>query len=205
MNKATQFFGQRLRTARERLGVPLEAIAESTKIKRSLLADLERGDASKWPPGIYRRGFVREYALAIGLPSDEVVTEFLELFPEEGEPATPRVNRPQPGELRMTFASDPNEAVLAAARRLLFAVVELCGLLGAGWLLARVAGWEVWSVCGTLALLYYPVVSVITTRTAAFRWPRVRPEFPSSVPSVRDVVQAVLHRSPVRSADERAV
>lgn len=204
MNKATQYYGQRLRSARERLGVSLEAIAESTKIKRSLLADLERGDASKWPPGIYRRAFVRDYAVAIGMPADEVVSEFLELFPEEGASPAPRV-APQPGELRLTIASDPNEAVLGSARRLLASIVELCGVLGAGWLLARFAGWEFWSVSGALALVYYPVVAACTTRAFAFRWPRLRPEFSSSVPSVRDVVQVVLHRSPVRSADERAV
>ncbi len=69
MNTALQSFGQRLRLARERLGIPIETIAESTKIKRSLFADLERGDLSKWPSGIYRRAFVREYAAMIGLPA----------------------------------------------------------------------------------------------------------------------------------------
>ena len=89
MNTASLSFGRRLRSGRERLGISLEAIAASTKINRSLLADLERGDVSKWPGGIYRRAFVREYAAAIGLPAEEVLAEFSELFPEEGTQLTP--------------------------------------------------------------------------------------------------------------------
>ena len=90
MNTASLSFGWRLRLSRERLGISLEAIAASTKINKSLLADLERDDVSKWPGGIYRRAFVREYAAAIGLPAEEVVAEFNELFPEEGTPADTR-------------------------------------------------------------------------------------------------------------------
>ena len=81
MNTVSLSFGQRLRLSRERLGISLEAIAASTKINRSLFAELERDDVSKWPGGIYRRAFVREYAAAIGLPAEAVVAEFNELFP----------------------------------------------------------------------------------------------------------------------------
>jgi len=82
-------FGLRLKTHRERSGITLEAIAESTKIKRSLLAALERGDVSHFPLGIFRRAFVRSYATAIGLPAEPIVAEFLYLFPEPGEAPSP--------------------------------------------------------------------------------------------------------------------
>lgn len=200
MNKATQALGRRLRQERERLGISLEAIAESTKIKRSLLADLERGDASRWPPGIYGRAFVRHYALAIGLPADRVLSEFLEVFPEKGAPSPPPV-QPQASELRMTFASDPHEAVLATLLRVALAVAELCSILALGWLLARLAGWDFWRTSGALALVYYPVVAVCATRAAAFRWPRFSP----TLPFARDAVHMMLNRAPVRSAGERAV
>ena len=52
-------FGSRLRTQRERRGVTLESIVDSTKIKLSLLAALERGDASQWPRGLFRRAYIR--------------------------------------------------------------------------------------------------------------------------------------------------
>ena len=78
MTAAGHSFGRRLRDARERKGIALEAVAESTKIKMSLLAGLERGDVSRWPNGIFRRAFVREYAAAIGLQPATVLGGILE-------------------------------------------------------------------------------------------------------------------------------
>jgi hypothetical protein len=75
-------FGARLRQRRERQQIALTAIAEQTKIKVSLLEELERDDVSRWPPGIFRRAYVRAYAHAIALEPDDVVREFLELHPD---------------------------------------------------------------------------------------------------------------------------
>jgi transcriptional regulator with XRE-family HTH domain len=120
-------FGLRLKTQRERRGITLETIAESTKIKRSLLAALESGDVSHWPLGIFRRAFVRSYAAAIGVPVEPMVAEFVRLFPEPGEvpqpvptpvpaaadPVTPAPEAREPdepipaeGSLRLTLAAD---------------------------------------------------------------------------------------------------
>jgi transcriptional regulator with XRE-family HTH domain len=75
-------FGARLRVERERRGISLGAIARSTKIKESQFAELERGDDSKWPQGIFRRAHLCAYLSAIGLPSQPWLAEFLQLFPE---------------------------------------------------------------------------------------------------------------------------
>lgn len=75
-------FGARLRQRREQLGIDLVAIAEQTKIKRSLLEALERDDVSCWPSGIFRRAYVRAYGHAVGLDPDVVVREFLQAHPE---------------------------------------------------------------------------------------------------------------------------
>jgi cytoskeletal protein RodZ len=82
-------FGPRLRHERERRQITLQAIADDTKISRSLLEALERDDVSRWPSGIFRRAFVRSYAEAIGLNADEIVREFAERFPDPNEPAPP--------------------------------------------------------------------------------------------------------------------
>src|SRR6267378_1210221 len=74
-------FGARLRQRREQQHA-LSTIAEQTKIKLSLLEELERDDVRHWPAGIFRRAFVRAYAHAIGLEPDVVVREFLELHPD---------------------------------------------------------------------------------------------------------------------------
>ena len=201
MTISPQAFGRRLQLARERLGIPIEAIAESTKIKRSLLTDLERGDVSKWPLGIYRRAFVREYAATIGLPADEIVSEFVELFPEEGAPPTARAaHTPRARELRLTMASNPNQAAIGALGRLVVAIIELSVVLVLGWVVARFSGWGFWSVSGAIALVYYPLAAVCTTRVLAFGLPALF--ISSSGPSLRELIQLALHRTPVQSADK---
>lgn len=80
-------FGARLRQQREQHGIDLVAIAEQTKIKRSLLEALERDDLSQWPSGIFRRAYVRNYAQAIGLDPDATVQLFLQVHPEAVEVA----------------------------------------------------------------------------------------------------------------------
>jgi transcriptional regulator with XRE-family HTH domain len=90
-------FGARLRQHREEHELSLAAIADRTKIKSALLEALERGDLSHWPPGIYRRAYLRAYANAIGLDADTVIREFLEAFPEPVEIVEPP---PPPSGLR---------------------------------------------------------------------------------------------------------
>jgi transcriptional regulator with XRE-family HTH domain len=84
-----QAFGRRMQAAREHRGVSLEEIAQATKMSASLLAALERGDASRWPKGLFRRAFFRDYAFAIGLPAEPTITEFLRLFPDGEEHPMP--------------------------------------------------------------------------------------------------------------------
>ena len=78
-------FGKRLRLERERRRITLDSIAANTKIGFALLQGLERDDVSRWPSGIFRRSFIREYAAAIGLDPDETTREFLERFPDPAE------------------------------------------------------------------------------------------------------------------------
>ena len=78
-------FGARLRQQREKQELTLDTIADQTKIKASLLEALERDDISHWPPGIYRRAYLRAYANAIGLDADTVIREFLTVYPDPVE------------------------------------------------------------------------------------------------------------------------
>jgi cytoskeletal protein RodZ len=75
-------FGSRLRYERERRQIALKSIAESTKIGITLLEGLERDNVSRWPSGIFRKSFVRSYALAVGLDPDPIVREFIERYPD---------------------------------------------------------------------------------------------------------------------------
>jgi len=78
-------FGAELRRARERGSLTLDAIAQQTKVSATHFAGLERGDLSRWPSGIFRRGFVRSYALAVGLDPEETVARFTQLFPDPSD------------------------------------------------------------------------------------------------------------------------
>lgn len=87
-------FGPKLRSERERRGISLDTIASVTNVGVELWQGLERNDFSRWPTGIFARAFVRDYARAVGLDSDEVVDEFCRLFPI-GDRRASRVIRAQ--------------------------------------------------------------------------------------------------------------
>ena len=81
-------FGARLRRHREDQQIALTTIAEQTRIKLTLLEDLERDDVSHWPAGIFRRAFIRSYANATGLDPDTTVREFAEAHPSPEDVAS---------------------------------------------------------------------------------------------------------------------
>jgi transcriptional regulator with XRE-family HTH domain len=86
---AEDSFGLRLRRERERRQISLASISANTKISVHLLEGLERDDVSRWPGGIFRRSFVRDYATAVGLDPDVTVHEFVDRFPDPSEPPPP--------------------------------------------------------------------------------------------------------------------
>jgi helix-turn-helix protein len=102
-------FGPRLKRERERRGVALKAIADSTKLKESLFVELERNDFSNWPEGIFRRAHICAYASAIGLPPQPILAEYLRLFndaPPEDVRATQATDAQPPA--KTTKASAPS-------------------------------------------------------------------------------------------------
>jgi hypothetical protein len=162
----------RLRVAREHAGVTLDAIAASTKIKQSLLAELERNDVSHWPRGIYRRAFFREYVAAIGIAPDAPVAEFIRLFPEDdGEiPDLPPVTRPEAtSELRLNLAGASRPSLSTVLTHVAAAVIDLC-LVGS---LAGVVSWligvEFRTGIAVIAVAYYSLATAFTGRTPAVR------------------------------------
>ena len=75
-------FGARLRQQREERQVTLTTISTKTKIKLALLEALEGDDLSFWPKGLFGRAYLRDYATAVGLDPEALVSEFLTLYPE---------------------------------------------------------------------------------------------------------------------------
>jgi hypothetical protein len=107
-------FGEFLRQQREARRVSVREIASRTKILASRLEALERGDVRSWPTGIYRRALIRDYAVAIGLDSADIVQEFLALFPAP-DPAVVREPAPRP---RGVFVRDTLRHLAQAGTRL---------------------------------------------------------------------------------------
>lgn len=83
--------GVMLSAARERKGVDLYRAERDTKIRAKYLAALEDSDYRTLPGAVYTKGFLRNYALYLGLDPDEMVNRWrTEAFPV-GTRATERV------------------------------------------------------------------------------------------------------------------
>jgi transcriptional regulator with XRE-family HTH domain len=170
-------FGARLRAHRERRGVTLAALAESMKVRPSLLEALERHDVSRWPPGIYGRSVVREYAKAIGLPAQETLDEFCELFPhlEDGSgllPSPPRESTTNAAalQLRITLAGDSVHAPEVMYWRMVAALIELAAVMIVGYGIAAMSGLSFSTAAAIVALAWYPFRTVFCSDV---RWSRL--------------------------------
>ena len=86
---------ERLYAARERKGVDLYRAERDTKIRARYLGALERGDYKELPGAVYTKGFLRNYALYLGLDPDEVLDHWRR---ERGESrdTTPLMAVPRP-------------------------------------------------------------------------------------------------------------
>ena len=67
---------ERLLAARERKGVDLYRAERDTKIRARYLGALERGEYRELPGAVYTKGFLRNYALYLGLDPDEVLVQW---------------------------------------------------------------------------------------------------------------------------------
>jgi transcriptional regulator with XRE-family HTH domain len=184
-------FGPRLRRERERRGISLETIAIATKVSADLWEGLERNDFSRWPSGIFARAFIRDYARAVGLDSDEVVDEFCRLFPVGDRRASRLIKAqaqlighnaaltetmlPPEGDRRAPDLTAEAQARATAARyatRTVSAAIDTtCSLLLAA-AIAVPFSISFWATAGIVGILYYGVATIawgqtLGTRTAA--------------------------------------
>lgn len=70
--------GEVLQAARERKGVDLYRAERDTKIRLKYLAALEDDDLAELPSPVYTKGFIRNYALYLGLEPEEVISRWRE-------------------------------------------------------------------------------------------------------------------------------
>ena len=104
--ESTPSLPERLYAARERKGVDLYRAERDTKIRARYLAALERGDYRELPGAVYTKGFLRNYALYLGLEPEEILTQWRrergDVGPPEAVIAVPRpITAPRRG---LTFS-----------------------------------------------------------------------------------------------------
>jgi cytoskeleton protein RodZ len=72
--------GSELRQTRERQGLSLQQISNSTKVSLRVLQAIEASDESRLPAPVFTRSFVKTYAALIGLEPDETSRRYFEQF-----------------------------------------------------------------------------------------------------------------------------
>lgn len=82
--------GERLRAAREALGLDVATVAASLKLSKRQIDALEAGDWSKLPGNTFIRGFVRNYARVVQLDADQLLVDL-----DAPAPIAPRLDLPQ--------------------------------------------------------------------------------------------------------------
>ena len=75
--------GTRLRQARESRSLTLRQVGDITKLSMTTLQRIEAGEFCALPGGILTKGYLRAYAVAVGLGPEEIVRDYLEGYADE--------------------------------------------------------------------------------------------------------------------------
>ena len=108
--------GERLVAAREARGIDLLRAERETKIRRTYLAALERGDYAALPGAVYVRGFLRNYAAYLGLDPEEAVAQW-----HRDAPA----GAPEPSIVMPQALTAPRKGLVLSSSLVVAAVVTL--------------------------------------------------------------------------------
>jgi transcriptional regulator with XRE-family HTH domain len=186
-------FSARLRAARESKRVSLEQIAASSKINVSLLKALESGDVSRWPKGLFRRSYLRDYLRAVGLPVEPTVADFVRLFPDEEDlpiETTAACEEDESPALSMTLEGSEDGWRIRVRRHAAAATIDAGIVLIASGALALWVQADFSVAVASLALVYYSVATTALGHSLGAHWAvdrnRRRWKTASSVAAHRD-------------------
>jgi cytoskeletal protein RodZ len=70
-------FGDKFRKERERQGIKLEDVSDSTKIGSRMLRAIEEEHFDQLPGGVFNKGFIRAYAKYLGLNEEDTITGYV--------------------------------------------------------------------------------------------------------------------------------
>ncbi|MEO8679875.1 MAG: helix-turn-helix domain-containing protein [Vicinamibacterales bacterium] len=169
-----QEFCLALRAAREGKGITLAEIADTTKIPASLFAALEHNDLRRWPTGLFRRSFFRDYVGMIGVPVAAACAEFVRLFPDdegaERTEATGAANEAhQANDVRLELDAAWHGRRGSVLSRLLAAGIDAGAVILVAAALAWVAGVDQAATTAIVALAYFSLATTLVGESPA-KW-----------------------------------
>ncbi len=120
--------GDRLRNAREAKGLTLEAAEALTRIRAVYLQALEDEQFDRMPGPVYARGYLRTYALALGL----VPHELMEAYPAAFGAADRPVFTPWPAQIPIRPTTPPSRLrrVMMYVGGAVLTIVLILGFIG---------------------------------------------------------------------------
>ncbi len=112
----TESIGEVLRQAREARGISLAEAEEATKVRQKFLQALEQDDFQRLPGEVYRRGFLKSYAIYLGLDPEPLLARYrAQRAPAEEQKAAPGVSAPSAPRTGGTVKTGPPAAPAATA------------------------------------------------------------------------------------------
>lgn len=110
-----QTIGERLEEARKRKGISIREAAEATKIRSDYLHKFESNQFDLNLAEIYVRGFLRTYALYLGLPAEKVINDYSALGRSQTKQRQP--SREIYGRMDLSIASAEERAAEKGAAK----------------------------------------------------------------------------------------
>ena len=83
--------GDLLKTEREKKGLTIDQIAQTTRLRQHFLEALEKEEWDQLPAPVFIKGFIRSYALALGLDKQKIFDLYEKSHPAKEVPQEPLV------------------------------------------------------------------------------------------------------------------
>lgn len=157
-----QEFGEIIRARRETKGLALQDLAARLKLSLNTLRSIEEGSLDRMPHAVYARGFVRDYAQAVGVCPEDIEAGMAALFPEHLFEDVPTVPAPIDG--KPANARRGGDKIVALVMVLILLVLPL----GMGWyVVSNYGDWIMTMVKRPLSAVTAPQTAPGSTASAA--------------------------------------
>jgi len=174
-----QEFCLALKAHRERKGITLAQIANATKIPAYMFDGLERSDLRRWPKGLFRRSFFRDYARMIGLPQAEACAEFVRLFPDDpgakSEQPTEADDADRASALRLAFDTAWHGPPTPVLSRLLAVVIDAGIVSVVAVAIAWMKAFDLPTTAAIVSIIYFSLATALFGESPT-KWAFVRRE-----------------------------